>query len=81
MRRACRQTSVCTCRRVAQLIKQEGGFVEIYLVPSSYGLLLQKIAETVFQITGKTAITLHYDRKSNSYWAIRIDLRAIIAQA
>jgi phosphoglucomutase len=75
------QSITDACRSVAQLIKQEGGFAEIYLVPSGYGVLLQKIAETVFQITGKTATTLHYDRKSNSYWAIRIDLRAIIAQA
>jgi hypothetical protein len=59
----------------------EGGFAEIYLVPSGYGVLLQKIAETVFQITGKPAITLRFDRKTNDYWPIHIDLRAIIVQA
>jgi hypothetical protein len=75
------QTIAEACRRVAQLIKQESSFAEIYLVPSGYGVLLQKIAETVFQISGKPATTLHFDRKSNSYWAIHIDLRAIITQS
>lgn len=69
------------CKQVAQLIKNEGGFAEIYIVPSGFGVLLQKITETVFQITGKPATTLHFDRKSNSYWAIRIDLRTIITQS
>ena len=62
-------------------LKTEGSFAEIYLVPSGYGVLLQKIAETVFQITGKPAITLHFDRKTNSYWAIQLDIRAISNQA
>lgn len=78
---ALERTVADACERVAQLIKTEGGFAEIYLVPSGYGVLLQKIAETVFQITGKPATTLHFDRKTNAYWPIRIDLRAIIAQA
>ena len=78
---ALEQTVADACKQVAQLIKTEGGFEEIYLVPSGYGVLLQKIAETVFQITGKPATTLHFDRKTNAYWPVRIDLRAIIAQA
>lgn len=78
---ALEQTVAEACGRVAELIKTEGGFAEIYLLPSGYGVLLQKIAETVFQITGKPATTLHFDRKSHAYWPIRIDLRAIIAQA
>ncbi|HKQ08178.1 MAG TPA: hypothetical protein VJ464_23840 [Blastocatellia bacterium] len=78
---ALQQTVADACKHVAQLIKGEGGFAEIYLVPSGYGGLLQKIAETVFQITGKPATTLHFDRKTNAYWPIRIDLRAIITQA
>lgn len=78
---ALERTVADACRRVAQLIKAEGGFAEIYLVPSGYGVLLQKIAETVFQITGKSAITLHFDRKTNAYWPIYINLRAVIAQA
>lgn len=76
-----KQTVADACKQVAQLIKDEGGFAEIYLVPSGYGVLLQKIAETIFQITGKPATTLHFDRKTNSYWAIRIDLRTIITQS
>jgi hypothetical protein len=78
---ALEQTVADACKQVAQLIKTEGGFAEIYLVPSGYGVLLQKIAETVFQITGMPATTLHFDRKTSSYWAVRIDLRTIIAQA
>ncbi|MGA9773004.1 MAG: hypothetical protein WBV94_28495 [Blastocatellia bacterium] len=78
---ALEQTVIDACKQVAQLIKNEGGFAEIYIVPSGYGVLLQKIAETVFQITGKPATTLHFDRKTNSYWAIRIDLRTIITQS
>jgi len=78
---ALHQTVADACKRVARLIKEEGGFAEIYLVPSGYGVLLQKLAETIFQITGKTATTLHFDRKTNSYWPVRIDLRAIITQA
>jgi len=75
------QTVADACKQVAQLIKSEGGFAEIYIVPSGYGVLLQKIAETVFQITGQPAITLHFDRKTGVYWPILIDLRAIITQA
>ncbi|MEN3336152.1 MAG: hypothetical protein V7641_5517 [Blastocatellia bacterium] len=78
---ALERTVADACERVAHLIKTEGGFAKIYLVPSGYGVLLQKIAETVFQITGKPATTLHFDRKTNAYWPVRIDLRAIIAQA
>jgi hypothetical protein len=78
---ALEQTVADACGRVAQLIKTEGGFAEIYIVPSGYSVLLQKIAETVFQITGKPATILHFDRKTNSYWAIHIDLRAIIARS
>lgn len=77
---ALERTVADACKQVTRLIKTDGGFAEIYIVPSGYGVLLQKIAETVFQITGKPATTLHFDRKSNSYWAIRIDLRAIITQ-
>jgi hypothetical protein len=78
---ALEQTVADACKQVAHLVKTEGGFAEIYIVPSGYGVLLQKIAETVFQITGKPATTLHFDRKTNAYWPIRIDLRAIITQA
>jgi hypothetical protein len=78
---ALEQTVADACGRVAQLIKTEGGFTEIFIVPSGYSVLLQKIAETVFQITGKPATTLHFDRNTNSYWAIRIDLRTIIARS
>jgi len=69
------------CRRLSQLIKSEGPFSEIFLVPSGYGVLLQKLAETVFQITGQPATTLHFDRNSKTYWPVRIDLRSIIAQS
>jgi hypothetical protein len=78
---ALERTVTDACGRVAQLIKTEGGFAKIYLVLSGYGARLQKIAETVFQITGKPATILHFDRKTNAYWPIRIGLRAIIAQA
>ena len=69
------------CRGVAHLLKQEGPFLEVYLVPSGYSLLLQKLAEVIIQITGKPATTLHFDRHSGSYWPIRIDLRQLIAEA
>lgn len=78
---ALEQTVADACKQVARLIKTEGGFAEIYIVPSGFGVLLQKIAETVFQISGKPATTLHFDRKTNSYWAIRVDLRTIITQS
>lgn len=78
---ALEQAVADACKQVAQLIKAEGGFAEIYLVPSGYGVLLQKIAETVFQITGQPATTLHFDRKTKTYWPIRVDLRSIITQS
>jgi len=69
------------CAQVARLIKNEGPFSEIFLVPSGYGVLLQKLAETVLQITGQPATTLHFDRRTSSYWPIRLDLRPIITGA
>lgn len=69
------------CLRVARVLKYEGPFTEIYLVPSGYGVILQKLAETVFQITGKPAITLHYDRPTGQYWPFNPNLREIVSKA
>ena len=73
------QTVADACRRLVRLIKDEGPFSEIYIIPSGYAVLLQKLAETVFQITGQPATTLHFDRRTKAYWPIRLDLRSIIA--
>ncbi len=69
------------CCNLARLLKDEGPFAEIYLVPSGYSVLAQKLAETVFQVTGRTAATLHYDGRTQSYWPINPDLRAVISRA
>lgn len=77
---ALEQTVAGACKKIAAIIKGDGPFAEIYLVPSGYGVLLQKLAETIFQITGQPATTLHFDRRTNQYWPIRLDLRALISQ-
>lgn len=69
------------CAKVAQVLKHEGPFTEIYLVPSGFQVILQKLAETIFQVMGKPATTLHYDRQSGAYWPIALDLRAIVSSA
>ncbi len=67
------------CRKVAAILKHDGPFSEVYLVPSGYGVLLQKLAEIVFQILAKPAVTLHFDRKTRAYWPIELDVREIIS--
>jgi hypothetical protein len=62
------QSIADACKRVAQLIIREGPFSEIYLVLSGYSVLLQKLAETIFQISDQPATALHFDRRTKTYW-------------
>lgn len=63
------------------MLKREGPFAEVYLVPSGYGVILQRLAETIFQVTGRAAVTLHFDRRTGVYWPIRMEVRELVSAA